>query len=333
MEGRRIFLKKASAAGLSLLFPLPQIHAYGMENIQTEQDVVIIGGSYAGLSAAMALGRSLRRVLLIDSGKPCNRQTPHSHNFITHDGETPAAIAAKARGQVMRYPTVSWLSDTVLSSRKTGEGRFELETASGKTFRARRILLATGVREIFPPIEGIEACWGISVLHCPYCHGYEVRGLPTGILASGEKAFELARLISNWTDRLTVFSNGPALLTAEQREKLHTKNIQVQEAQIRGIQHQNGHISALLAEDGHRFELQALYHHPQLEQHSPLAAELGCELDNGLYIRTDDFMQTSVPGVYAAGDCTTQMRSVALAVAAGGKAGATLNMGLIAEDF
>jgi len=333
MEARRIFIKKACTAGLALVLPVPQLQWYGMETIQTEQEVIIIGGSYAGLSAAMALGRSLRKVLVIDGGRPCNRQTPHSHNFITQDGETPAAIAAKAREQVMQYATVSWLNDTVQSARKEKEGLFELKTASGMTFRARRILLATGVREIFPGIEGIEACWGISVLHCPYCHGYEVRGLSTGILASGEKAFELARLISNWTSRLTVFSNGPAALSAEQRNKLRSRNIPVEEAEIRAILHNKGRISALLTRDGRTFGLDALYYHPQLEQHSPLAAELGCALENGLYVRTDDFMQTTVPGVYAAGDCTTPMRSVALAVAAGGKAGATINFGLIAEDF
>jgi len=152
-----------------------------------QHDVIIIGGSYAGLSAAMTLGRSMRKVLIIDSGKPCNRQTPYSHNFITHDGETPAAIAQKAREQVLKYPTVQLVNDTALRASKNENG-FEIITASEAAYNTTKIIFATGVLDIMPDIKGFAECWGISILHCPYCHGYEVKDKPLGIIANGDVA-------------------------------------------------------------------------------------------------------------------------------------------------
>ncbi|MDO7742673.1 MAG: NAD(P)/FAD-dependent oxidoreductase, partial [Pedobacter sp.] len=165
-----------------------------MNKENTKFDVVIIGGSYAGLSAAMALGRALRNVLVIDSGKPCNAQTPHSHNFITQDGETPAAIAAKAKEQVMQYPSVQFLNDIAVAV--SGENsNFSVSTSAGLNIHAKKILFATGVKDIMPAIEGFAACWGISVIHCPYCYGYEYKSQPTGILMNGDMAIDMAELI------------------------------------------------------------------------------------------------------------------------------------------
>jgi len=138
-------------------------------------DVIIIGGSYAGLSAALALGRSLRKVLIMDSGLPCNRSTPHSHNFLTHDGERPAVIAEQARTKVLAYKTVTWWNGLAVSGRKTGSG-FEIITQNDGIFYGRKLIFATGIRDILPDIKGFAECWGISVIHCPYCHGYEFRG-------------------------------------------------------------------------------------------------------------------------------------------------------------
>jgi len=130
-------------------------------------DVVVIGGSYAGLQAALTLGRALRKVLVIDSGMPCNRQTPHSHNFLTQDGETPAGIAAKARLQLSAYHTVSVLNDYVVNT-VTDQGAFMVKTASGMELTARKLLFTTGLKDLMPAIKGFEACWGVSVIHCPY---------------------------------------------------------------------------------------------------------------------------------------------------------------------
>ena len=139
-------------------------------------DVIIVGGSYSGLAAGMALGRALRQVLIIDSGKPCNRQTPYSHNFITQDGKTPEEIATLARQQVEKYDTVTFFNGLATNGAKTENG-FEIQTASGETFSAKKLIFATGIKDIMPDIEGYAECWGISVLHCPYCHGYEVRNV------------------------------------------------------------------------------------------------------------------------------------------------------------
>src|SRR5687767_8830866 len=152
-------------------------------------DVIIIGGSYAGLSAAMALGRALRNVLIIDSGKPCNRQTPHSHNFITQDGNSPKQIASVAKEQVAKYNTVEFLDGLATTATKTEKG-FEVSTQSGQQFFTKKIILATGLKDNMPAIPGFAECWGITVIHCPYCHGYEVRNVKTGVLGNGDFGVE-----------------------------------------------------------------------------------------------------------------------------------------------
>ena len=179
---------------------------------QTNFEVIIVGGSYSGLSAAMSLGRSLRQVLVIDSGLPCNRQTPHSHNFITQDGEVPAVISAKAKLQVDFYKTVQFFNGLAIQAIKTNDG-FEIKTDSGEAFTSKKVLFATGVKDLLPEIKGLAECWGISVLHCPYCHGYEVKTEKTAIIANGEMAFEYAKLISNWTKDLRLLTNGKSALT------------------------------------------------------------------------------------------------------------------------
>lgn len=137
-------------------------------------EVIIIGGSYAGLSAAMALGRALRNVLIIDSGLPCNRQTPYSHNFITQDGEKPNIIAEKAKAQVLKYNTIKFLNDFVVSGKKNENG-FVITTKTGEEYISKKLIFATGIKDIMPDIKGFAECWGTSVIHCPYCHGYEVK--------------------------------------------------------------------------------------------------------------------------------------------------------------
>jgi thioredoxin reductase len=295
-------------------------------------DVIITGGSYAGLSAAMTLGRALRKVLVIDSGKPCNRQTPHSHNFLTHDGSTPAQLAGLAKEQVANYKTVSFYEGLALSAVKTDTG-FEITTQSGDRFTAKKLVFATGIRDIMPDIKGFAECWGITAIHCPYCHGYEVKHERTGILANGDTGFDYAKLISNWTNDLTLFTNGPSSLTTEQAEKIRGRQIEIIEKEVDSFDHQDGYLRGIRFKDGSDFPLRAVYSRPQFEQHCPIPAALGCELTEQGYIKIDQLQHTTVPGVYACGDNTSAMRSVAGAVGAGSMTGAVLNRDLLDETF
>ncbi|UHG89889.1 NAD(P)/FAD-dependent oxidoreductase [Spirosoma oryzicola] len=295
-------------------------------------DVIIIGGSNAGLSAALTLGRSLRNVLVIDGGKPCNRQTPHSHNFLTQDGETPAHIATIAKEQILRYPSVTFLTDLATEARQESDG-FIVETANGHSFRSRKVLLATGIEDIMPSINGFAECWGRSVLHCPYCHGYEVHGQRLGILANGETAYELARLIQHWSPDLTVFTNGPATLTNDQSEVISQLGIPVVTAEIAEIEHQSGQLERLRFTDGSTHELDAIFSRVPFRQHTTLAQQLGCLAAESGLIKADEFGETNIPGVYVAGDNSSPMRQVAAAIASGSKAAAMLNRQLIAEEL
>lgn len=295
-------------------------------------DVIIVGGSYSGLAAGMALGRALKKVLIIDSGKPCNRQTPYSHNFITHDGDTPAEIAALANLQVRSYDTVKFFDGLATSGFKTETG-FEISVASGETFAAKKLIFATGIIDIMPDIDGFAACWGISVLHCPYCHGYEVRNEKTGILGHGEYGYELARLISNWTNDLTLFTNGHSTFTVEQTEKLEKHKIKIVEKEIERLEHNNGYLQNIIFKDGTKSSLKTIYVHSPFEQHCQIPKLLGCELTGEGYIKVDPFQETTVNGVFACGDNATRMRTVANAVAMGTTAGITVSKKMILEEF
>ena len=294
--------------------------------------MIIIGGSYAGLSAALALGRSLRKVLIIDGGEPCNQQTPHSHNFLTQDGETPAAIAAKARAQVLQYKTVLFYEGLATKGTKTADG-FEITTQAGDIFKAKKLLLATGIKDTMPDIKGFAECWGISVLHCPYCHGYEVKGEHIGLIGNGELAFDLCRMLSQWTQKLTLFTNGVSTLTEVQTQKIRSHNITIIETEIDALYHTNGQVEQVVLTDGSTVAVKALFARVAFTQHGEVPMQLGCEITEQGYIKVDDFQKTTVPGVYAAGDATSPMRAVAAAVAAGMKAGAMINREMIEETF
>lgn len=298
---------------------------------QSNFDVIIIGGSYSGLSAAMSLGRALRQVLVIDSGLQCNRQTPHSHNFITQDGEKPAVISAKAKLQVQVYKTVQFYTGLAVKAINKDKG-FEITTENEAVFTSRKIVFATGVKDLLPD-AGFAECWGISVIHCPYCHGYEVKNEKTAILENGEIGFEYAKLISNWTKDVRLCTNGKSGLTPEQLQILKNHNISVVEDEIDSFEHNQGYISNIVFKNGKKVDVKAVYARPPFEQHCTLPQDLGCEINEQGLLKVDMMQKTNVPGIYASGDCTTQMRSVAMAVSTGSFAGAVLNKELIDEDF
>ena len=300
--------------------------------VNNQFDVIIIGGSYSGLAASMALGRALRKVLIIDSAMPCNRQTPHSHNFLTQDGSTPQAIATSARKQVQHYKTVHFFDGLATKGNKTESG-FEIETSNGETFQSTKLVIATGIKDIMLPIEGYAECWGISVLHCPYCHGYEVRNEITGILGNGEYGYEFSALISNWTSDLTLYTNGKSTLTKNQIDKLVKRHIQVVEDEIFKLEHENGYLQNILFKNGNSLPIKALYARSPFVQHSDIPQSLGCELTEDGYIKVNSEQKTTVHGIFASGDNTTRLRTVANAVAMGTTAGMMANKELIEEYF
>jgi thioredoxin reductase len=295
-------------------------------------DVIIVGGSYAGLSAAMALGRSLRSVLVVDAETPCNAQTPHSHNFLTQDGKVPAEIAAIARQQLLIYDTVNMINGFVVSVEKKGNG-FAAVLQSGERVASKKLIFATGIKDHLPDIPGFSACWGISVVHCPYCHGYEYRAKKTAILANGETAMHYAMLVGNLTKNLQIFTNGKHAFTSEQMEKLQKHGIDVNESKITAMEHTNGHLKNVVLKGGERVSFDALYFRPPFTQHCEIPKLLGAELNDQGYLKVDALQQTSVEGIYACGDNSSMMRSVANAVSTGNMTGAAMNRELATEQF
>ncbi len=299
---------------------------------QQNLDVIIIGGSYAGLSAAMTLGRARRQVLIIDNGQPCNKQVLHAHNLLTQDGEPPAVIAAKAREQVLAYPTIRFINTKAASTIKQ-ENTFQVSTTSGEQFSARKLLLAAGVVDVMPDIAGFAACWGISIAHCPYCHGYEVRNTKIGVLGNGDAGVDFSKLIHNWTNDLALFTNGKSTLTKDQTQKLKAHNISIVEQEIEMIEQENGQIKNLVLNDASKFPLTTLFARVPFKLSTTIPQELGCELTETGLIKTDFFQKTTVAGVFAAGDNSNMLRSLAAAIASGTTAGAFINHELINDNF
>lgn len=299
---------------------------------KNQYDVIIIGGSYSGLSAALALGRSLRKTLVIDGCKPCNRQTPHSHNFLTQDGKPPSEIATVAKQQVSNYEHVDFVDGLAIKVDAMVNG-FWVQLDGGEHFEGRKMILATGIKDIIPEISGFRECWGISVIHCPYCHGYEYRGNKIGLIASPERAFHLSSLLLNLGNDITILQEEPSSFTKEQLKTLHEHNIKILNHKVASIKHQNGHLEELQLDNEELYPFDALYAGLPFELASNIPNELGCELTEQGHIHTDHLQKTSVPGVFACGDNCIPMRSVAQAVASGNIAGAMANMELSQESF
>ena len=301
-----------------------------MEEINT-YEVIIIGGSYAGLSAAMTLGRSLRTVLIIDADSPCNRVANHAHNLIGFDGESPENIAAKARQQVLKYHTVTYINAAAVAM-SGRENEFEVVTDSGLHFGAKKVLLTTGVTDIIPEIVGLDKCWGKSAVHCPYCHGYEIADYKIGIVMHGDAAFEMAKSIRQWSKDLIILSNGNDDFSEEHLTYFDQKNIPIYKQIITEVKHENGNVNSVSFEDNSAIALQALFIRPGIKQQMDIPLQMGCNFDEHGFIEVDDTKSTNIPGMFAAGDNTTATRTLSTAIAAGTIAGIHINKELTEQN-
>ncbi|HEX2147009.1 MAG TPA: NAD(P)/FAD-dependent oxidoreductase [Pseudorhizobium sp.] len=294
-------------------------------------DVIIIGGSYAGLSAALQLGRARRDVLIIDEGKRRNRFAAHSHGFLTQDGVDPASIAAKARAEVLNYPTVRWLdarADRAERHAKLGqaEAGFAVDIQGGRHF-ARRLLLATGVRDILPDISGLQERWGKHIFHCPYCHGYELDRGAIGVIATSELSMHHALMLPDWGPT-TLLLNNAFEPDGRQLADLAARGVMIERSAVTEIV---GQAEARLS-DGRSLSFAGLFVLARFEMASAIAAELGLSFEPGpvgSVIKTDPMKETSMPGVFACGDAARPMASVAGAVGDGNLAGAAVHRSLM----
>jgi thioredoxin reductase len=258
---------------------------------------VIVGGGPSGLTAALVLGRACRKVLVCDEGKPRNHTSPAVHGYFSRDGISPAE-------QLKPY-AVDWRDAGVTDAEQMGGG-FRVEIREGAAVTARMLILATGVTDERPGIDGLSALWGTGVLHCPYCHGWEVRDKPWGVIARGEQAVEWGVELRGWTADLPLCSNGPAGLTDAGRRTLKGRGIGVREEKIKRLDGEKGVRKAVVFEGGERLDLTALFVRTTVEQRSPLPKKLGCKLasaDGGFKdaVEADPFGATAVPGLYVVG--------------------------------
>ncbi len=294
-------------------------------------DVIVVGASNAGLSAALTLGRSRRRVLVLDGGPPRNAPAAHAHNFFTRDGTPPAELLRIGHEQLAPYD-VEIRAVAAQTARATTPG-FALTLADETQVTARALLLATGVTDVLPAIPGFRERWGRGVYHCPYCHGWEIRDQRVAIYGRGALGFHLAVLLHHWAPCPVLCTDGPTELDAVQRATLDQLGIGVVETPVAALETSTAGVQAVVFADSSRLPVDAVFARVPQQQRTDLAAQLGCAFtDDGIYVRADATGLTSVPGVYAAGDLTGPFQQVVAAAAAGTGAAALLNNELILQD-
>ncbi|VWD23258.1 thioredoxin reductase [Burkholderia lata] len=294
-------------------------------------EVIVIGGSFAGLSAAMQLARARRRVLVIDAGRPRNRFAEHAHGFFGQDGKPPARIVEDAAAQLAAYPTVQRIAGDVRTAERDADGRFHVTLADGGRASADRLILATGIRDELPALPGLAERWGVSVLHCPYCHGYEVSGQRLGVLATHPLSVHQAILIPDWGPT-TWFTQGVVEANQEEAALLDARGVRIVRSPVVEILGDAPRIDALRLADGQVVPVDALFVGARTAMASDLAQQLGCAFDDGPLgpvVRVDALKQTSIAGVFAAGDASTPMSNATFASASGVMAGVAAHRSLI----
>ncbi len=288
-------------------------------------EVAIVGGNFAGISAALYLVRARRRVVMFDDGLHRNRFAPASHGFLGQDGVAPGDIKAAGVAQLRAYPTF-----TLIEARVTGvQPGFTVAWGGGEA-RVARVILASGQRDILPDVPGLAECWGLTANACPYCHGYELADRPTGILlGSDPQAGGYLRQIARWAGVLTVFDNG-AVLAAETLAVMAALGVADVPGVLERFEHEAGQVSAVWVA-GRAVPLEAFYLHSRAEAAAPFAADLGCEMSAGPmgpHVTVDAWQRTTVVGVYAAGDVSRAMPAAIFAASTGAAAGLGCDMDL-----
>jgi thioredoxin reductase len=288
-------------------------------------DVAVIGGSFAGLSAALPLARARRRVAIFDSGLRRNRFAATSHGFLAQDGREPGVIVGDAREQLNAYSTVQWFDSRVVGVAGRADA-FEVEVADAK-WQARRVILASGVSDALPSIPGLADRWGRSVFHCPYCHGYELEQGRIGVIATGPLSMHQAQLLSEWGS-VTFFLNGALVLSEEEARVLASRGVTVDAAPVVGI----SEVARVQLASGRSEDFAGLFTASRTAPSSQVPEQLGCELEEGpmgSFVKTGAMKETTVAGVFACGDLARAAGNVALAVGDGALAGTATHASLV----
>lgn len=302
-------------------------------NTTLTHDAAIIGGGAAGLSAAVTLARSLRSVVVLDADDPRNAPADGAHNLLGREGIAPLELLAAGRREAEQYGA-EIRNDPAIDARRTEDG-FDVELASGAMVSARRLLLATGLTDELPDIPGVREFWGKSVLHCPYCHGWEVRGQRVGILGTSPLSIHQALLFRQLTEDVTLFLHDMPVPEGEQWYQLAALNIQVVNGRVDRLRGEDQVLKSVVLEDGHEFPVDAVTVGPRFVARADLYEQLGGALTEhpmGMFIETDQMGQTDIPGVWAAGNVSNLGAMISVASGAGVSAGAAINADLVAED-
>ncbi len=295
-------------------------------------DCIIIGAGPAGLSAALILGRCRRRVVICDAGKPRNRVSSALHGFLTRDGTDPSELLSIAREQLVPYETIELLNIGAIDARHTGEG-FEVTLADGSTLTSRKLLLATGVVDNLPDIDGFDRFYGRSVWHCPYCDGWEMRDLPLAVYGKGEHGKGLALELTVWSKDLVLVTDGPSELTEKDLEKLSRNHIEVREEEIASLEGTNGALERIVFKNGESIMRRGMFFSTGNEQGCNLPAQFGCDFTEKGAVRTGEYEATNIPGLYVAGDASRAVQLVIVAAAEGAQAAFAINTALLKEDL
>jgi thioredoxin reductase len=296
-------------------------------------DVVVVGGGPAGLSAALVLGRCRRRVLLYDEGEPRNKASHAVHCLLGHEGTDPSELSAKGRAELGRYATITSRRGRVTNIVPSGK-HFSVTCAAGQVSEGRKVLLTTGLADQVPQLAGIEKFYGRSVHHCPYCDGFEHRDQALAVYGDGDKGAGLALMMKQWSPDVLLCTNGPAEISASMQARLQQHEIAVCTARIAGLEGTDeGQLTTIRLKKGEVLKRTAMFFATGCHQRSDLSALLGCLRDEKGGIVTDPITEeSSVPGVYVAGDASRDVLLVAVAIAEGAKAAVAINRALLGEE-